>query len=106
MAYQRARGQGQRIRFVSRERAYHGVNIGGVSLSGLIKNREAFPATMPHVALMRHTWLEEKLQMLNDEDLEALIHGFTTLRAVFEKENCSPDMEHHHKNTKAERNIN
>lgn len=59
MAYQRARGEGQRIRFVSRERAYHGVNIGGVSLSGMVKNRETFPGVIPHVALMRHTWLEE-----------------------------------------------
>ena len=39
MAYHRARGQSQRLRFVSRERAYHGVNIGGVSLSGMVKNR-------------------------------------------------------------------
>jgi beta-alanine--pyruvate transaminase len=36
-AYQHAKGQSQRIRFVSRERAYHGVNIGGTSLSGMIK---------------------------------------------------------------------
>ena len=59
MMVHRVRGEGQRIRFVSRERAYHGVNIGGVSLSGMIRNREAFPGTMPHVALMRHTWLEQ-----------------------------------------------
>ena len=36
MAYHRARGEAQRLRFVSRERAYHGVNIGGVSLSGMV----------------------------------------------------------------------
>ena len=58
-AYHLARGEGQRSRFVSRERAYHGVNIGGVSLSGMIKNRHAFPAVMPGVFHMRHTWLEE-----------------------------------------------
>jgi len=56
MAYNRARGEGQRIRFVSRERAYHGVNIGGVSLSGMVKNRETFPAVIPNVVTMRHTW--------------------------------------------------
>ena len=44
MAYHRARGEGQRLRFVSRERAYHGVNIGGVSLAGMVRNRETFPA--------------------------------------------------------------
>ncbi len=58
-AYHLARGEGQRSRFVSRERAYHGVNIGGVSLSGMIKNRHAFSAVMPGVFHMRHTWLEE-----------------------------------------------
>jgi beta-alanine--pyruvate transaminase len=56
MAYHTAKGEGQRTRFVSRERAYHGVNIGGVSLSGMVRNREAFGAVMPGVAHMRHTW--------------------------------------------------
>ncbi|MBX2853612.1 MAG: aminotransferase class III-fold pyridoxal phosphate-dependent enzyme [Rhodobacteraceae bacterium] len=56
MAYNNARGQGQRRRFVSRERAYHGVNIGGISLSGMVNNRRAFPVTMPDVVMMRHTW--------------------------------------------------
>ncbi len=59
MAYHRARGEGQRTRFVSRERAYHGVNIGGTSLSGIFKNRETFSGFMPNVVHMRHTWLEE-----------------------------------------------
>ena len=55
MAYHRARGDAGRTRFVSRERAYHGVNIGGLSLGGMVKNREAFGATMPNVVHMRHT---------------------------------------------------
>lgn len=59
MAYHRARGEGHRNKWVSRERAYHGVNIGGVSLSGLMKNREVFGAVMPGVLHMRHTWMEE-----------------------------------------------
>ncbi len=59
LAYHRSRGEGQRQRFVSRERAYHGVNIGGVSLSGMVRNRETFGAVMPGVAHMRHTWLPE-----------------------------------------------
>jgi len=57
MAYHRARGEGQRIRFVSRERAYHGVNMGGTSLSGLVRNRETYGAVMPSVVHMRHTWI-------------------------------------------------
>lgn len=56
MAYHRATGQGGRQRFVSRERAYHGVNIGGTSLSGILRNREAFGVVMPGVVHMRHTW--------------------------------------------------
>ncbi|MBT7942346.1 MAG: aminotransferase class III-fold pyridoxal phosphate-dependent enzyme, partial [Alphaproteobacteria bacterium] len=59
MAYNHARGEGHRDKWVSRERAYHGVNIGGVSLSGLMKNREVFGAVMPGVVHMRHTWLKE-----------------------------------------------
>lgn len=58
-AYHRARGEGQRYVFVSRERAYHGVNLGGTSLSGMVKNREAFGPTLPGVVHMRHTWLPE-----------------------------------------------
>jgi len=56
-SYHAARGDGQRHRFVSRERAYHGVNMGGVSLSGLVKNREAFGPGLPGVFHMRHTHL-------------------------------------------------
>ncbi len=56
MAYHAARGEGNRSKFVSRERAYHGVNIGGTSLSGLMKNREIFGSVMPGIVHMRHTW--------------------------------------------------
>ena len=59
MAYHSARGEGHRSRFISRERAYHGVNIGGTSLSGLMKNREIFGSVMPGIAHMRHTWTPE-----------------------------------------------
>src|SRR5680860_193570 len=59
MAYHRARGDAKRTRFVSRERAYHGVNIGGTSLSGMVKNRETFSGVMPNVVCMRHTWMEQ-----------------------------------------------
>ncbi len=58
LLYHRSRGEGQRQRFVSRERAYHGVNFGGVSLSGMVKNRESFGPGLPGVVHMRHTWLE------------------------------------------------
>jgi beta-alanine--pyruvate transaminase len=59
LAYHFARKEAQRTYFVSRERAYHGVNIGGTALSGMIRNREAFGALMPGVLHLRHTLLPE-----------------------------------------------
>ena len=59
LAYHLARNEAQRSYFVSRERAYHGVNIGGTALSGMMRNREAFGALMPGVLHLRHTLLPE-----------------------------------------------
>ena len=59
LAYHRARGEGQRIRLVGRERAYHGVNFGGLSVAGIGRNREAFGPLLPGVLHLRHTWLPE-----------------------------------------------
>ncbi|TMG99121.1 MAG: aminotransferase class III-fold pyridoxal phosphate-dependent enzyme [Betaproteobacteria bacterium] len=59
LAYHQARGQGGRTMFVSRERAYHGVNFGGVSLSGMVNNRRKFGPTLPGIAHMRHTHIKE-----------------------------------------------
>ena len=61
MAYHQANGESHRVRFVSRERAYHGVNIGGTSLSGIMRNREAFPAVLFNVVHMRHTQQDSSL---------------------------------------------
>ena len=60
IAYHKARGQGQRFRFVGRERAYHGMNIGGTSVGGMINNVKTFASIlMPGVVHMRHTHLPE-----------------------------------------------
>jgi beta-alanine--pyruvate transaminase len=59
LAYQQARGQGSRTMFVSRERAYHGVNFGGVALSGIVNNRRRFGPGLPGVVHMRHTHLKD-----------------------------------------------
>jgi len=56
LQYHRARGQTQRQRFVGRERGYHGVNFGGFSVGGIVRNREAFGLGLPGVLHMRHTW--------------------------------------------------
>lgn len=94
MAYHRAKGEGQRTRFVSRERAYHGVNIGGTSLSGMVKNRETFSGVMPHIVHMRHTWQESKrfirgqaeeggVELANDLQRLCQTFGGSTIAAVF-----------------------
>ncbi len=59
LAYWQAKGQGGRTMFVSRERAYHGVNFGGVSLAGMANNRRRFGPTLPGIAHMRHTHIKE-----------------------------------------------
>jgi len=59
LAYHIARNEGQRNYFVSRERAYHGVNIGGTALSGMVRNRDTFGALMPGILHLRHTLLPE-----------------------------------------------
>ncbi|HCV63153.1 MAG TPA: aspartate aminotransferase family protein, partial [Alphaproteobacteria bacterium] len=93
LAYHRARGDGQRTRFVSRERAYHGVNMGGLSLSGMVKNRETFNLTLPNISMIRHTWTEEQ-RFTNGqpqtgaelaEDLQRVCesYGGSTIAAVF-----------------------
>ncbi|HUF87778.1 MAG TPA: aminotransferase class III-fold pyridoxal phosphate-dependent enzyme [Thermohalobaculum sp.] len=94
MAYHRARGQSQRLRFVSRERAYHGVNMGGVSLSGMVKNRETFPVVMPNVVMLRHTFTgrelfcdglprEDGVALANDLQRFCETYGGATIAAVF-----------------------
>ncbi len=59
LAYWQAKGQGGRTMFISRERAYHGVNFGGVALSGMANNRRRFGPTLPGIAHMRHTHIKE-----------------------------------------------
>jgi beta-alanine--pyruvate transaminase len=57
LAYQRARGQAQRVRLVGRERGYHGVGFGGISVGGIGPNRKQFGAQLPYVDHLPHTHL-------------------------------------------------
>jgi len=60
IAYHRAKGDGKRFRFIGRERAYHGMNIGATSVGGMINNVKTFASVlMPGVLHMRHTHLPE-----------------------------------------------
>jgi beta-alanine--pyruvate transaminase len=55
LAYQRAIGQGTRTRMIGRERGYHGVGFGGISVGGISPNRKAFGAMLPGVDHLPHT---------------------------------------------------
>ena len=56
LAYHRAKGEGHRTRLVGREKGYHGVNFGGMSVGGIVPNRKVFSANLiPGVDHMRHT---------------------------------------------------
>jgi beta-alanine--pyruvate transaminase len=56
LGYHRARGEGHRTRLVGREKGYHGVNFGGMSVGGIVPNRKAFSANLiPGVDHLRHT---------------------------------------------------
>jgi beta-alanine--pyruvate transaminase len=91
LQYHRAKGQGQRIRFVGRERAYHGVNFGGMSVQGMVKNKEAFGPGVVGVVHMRHTWSKDELFVRGQpengaelaDDLQRFcdLHGADTIAA-------------------------
>jgi beta-alanine--pyruvate transaminase len=55
LAYHRARGEGTRTRLIGRERGYHGVNFGGISVGGMVNNRKMFGALLGGVDHIRHT---------------------------------------------------
>lgn len=92
-AYHQARGQGGRTRFIGRERAYHGVNYGGMSVGGIVKNRSTFGPGVAGVDHMRHThqpslnsFTRGEVEHGADlaEDLERIVglHGADTIAAV------------------------
>lgn len=56
LAYHRAKGEGNRTRLIGREKGYHGVNFGGMSVGGMVPNRKAFSANLiPGVDHISHT---------------------------------------------------
>ncbi len=93
LAYQKARGQAGRTRLIGRERGYHGVGFGGISVGGIVGNRRQFGTLLTGVDHMRHThdlarnaWsrgLPPHGEELAD-DLERLVnlHGAETIAAV------------------------
>jgi beta-alanine--pyruvate transaminase len=91
LQYHRARGEGSRLRFIGRERGYHGVNFGGWSVGGMVNNRKAFGVGLPGVAHMRHTQIPENKFAMGQpphgadlaDDLERFValHGADTIAA-------------------------
>ena len=55
LAYHQVRGQGSRTRLIGRERGYHGVGFGGISVGGIPGNRRQFGAQLPGVDHLPHT---------------------------------------------------
>lgn len=91
IAYQRSIGQGTRTRLIGREKGYHGVGFGGISVGGLVNNRRVFPQIPADH--MRHTLDIERNAFSKGlpphglelaEDLERLValHGAETIAAV------------------------
>ncbi|MDF1584932.1 aspartate aminotransferase family protein [Marinimicrococcus flavescens] len=93
LAYQRAIGQGTRTRLIGRERGYHGVGFGGISVGGIVKNRMFFGSLLTGVDHLPHTLnLEHNAFSRGQpawgahlaEDLERIIalHDASTIAAV------------------------
>jgi beta-alanine--pyruvate transaminase len=55
LAYHRLRGEGERTRLIGREKGYHGVGFGGISVGGISPNRKMFGAMLPGVDHLPHT---------------------------------------------------
>ena len=55
LAYQRQIGQGTRTRLIGRERGYHGVGFGGISVGGIVANRRTFGTMLTGTDHIRHT---------------------------------------------------
>lgn len=93
IAYHRARGEGHRTRLIGREKGYHGVNFGGMSVGGMPANRKMFGSLVAGVDHLRHTHgLKENLFTKGQpehgaylaDDLERLceLHDPSTIAAV------------------------
>ena len=93
LAYQRVIGQGTRTRLIGRERAYHGVNFGGISVGGIVGNRKLYGTLLTGVDHMPHTHLPDKNAFTKGEpeygaeladELERIIalHDASTIAAV------------------------
>ena len=93
LAYNHARGQDSRTRLIGRERGYHGVGFGGISVGGIVANRRFFGSMLAGVDHLSHTYNREKQAYTRGEpewgahladELERLValHDAATIAAV------------------------
>lgn len=93
LAYHRAKGDGSRFRLIGRERGYHGVNFGGISVGGIVANRKMFGTLLTGVDHMPHTHLpgqnaftrgepEHGGDLANELERIVTLHDASTVAAV------------------------
>jgi beta-alanine--pyruvate transaminase len=93
LAYHNVRGEGARTRLIGRERGYHGVGFGGISVGGIVNNRKHFGALLAGVDHLPHTYNREAQAFTKGEpewgahladDLERVtaLHDPSTIAAV------------------------
>ncbi len=93
IAYHRARGDGARTRLIGRERGYHGVNFGGISVGGIVNNRKMFGTLLAGVDHLPHTHLpgqnayskgqpEHGANLADELERIVALHGAETIAAV------------------------
>jgi beta-alanine--pyruvate transaminase len=93
LAYHRARGEGTRTRLIGRERGYHGVNFGGISVGGMVGNRKTFGPLLGGVDHLRHTHdparnafsigqPEHGAELADDLERMVALHDASTIAAV------------------------
>jgi beta-alanine--pyruvate transaminase len=94
LAYHRAKGEAARTRFIGREKGYHGVGFGGISVGGIVANRKMYPSAMlvgvdhlPHTHNLKEmafsrgepTW---GLHLANELERLVTLHDASTIAAV------------------------
>jgi beta-alanine--pyruvate transaminase len=93
LAYHNVRGEGSRTRLIGRERGYHGVGFGGISVGGMVNNRKFFGSLLTGVDHLPATYDRERQGFTKGEpewgahladDLERIValHGAATIAAV------------------------
>ena len=93
IGYHRARGEGARTRLIGRERGYHGVNFGGISVGGIVTNRKMFGSLLTGVDHLPHTHLpaqnafsrgqpEHGANLADELERLVALHGAETIAAV------------------------